>query len=120
MRIQDNPTILKTWLISMGSDASVVTQGIATGLNEQMDSGEVVAVWFDLKNSSHVTAGGVQLTVTSQDPDVTFLDNSFNVGYLAPNQAQILYEKINGLDIVQALGSIPSGNSYFKSRDSIY
>ncbi len=117
LKIEDNPNKLKSWLYSMQSDTSLVTQGIETGINNQLDPGEVVALWFDLKNVSDLTAGGVGLNITSKDPEVTFLDARTNIGAVSSSQAQIQYFKVNGTAIVEALSGpnypIGTGNSYF-------
>ncbi|MEK6706410.1 MAG: hypothetical protein AABZ06_11545, partial [Bdellovibrionota bacterium] len=61
MKIQDNPAILKGWLMRMGLSPTVITQDIETGTNGKLDPGDVAAVWFDAGNTDEVTAGGVQL-----------------------------------------------------------
>lgn len=121
IRVQDNPTQLKTWLIEMFGNpaaASLVPQGLDTGLNSKLDPGELVAIWFDMQDTEATTAGGVQLTVTALDPQVTF-DQQTNIGWISSAQAQIIYGKINGTAIVTALASpsatynVGAGNSYF-------
>lgn len=117
LKVEDNPNKLRSWLYSLGSDPGLVTHGIETGMNAQLDPGEIAAIWFDLKNVSAVTAGGVQLRIVSQDPEVTFLDGMTNIGAVSSSEAQIQYFKINGTAIVQALNgpNFPTGagNSYF-------
>ena len=51
-------------------------------INSKLDPGEVAAVWFDIENQSDVTAGGVVITATSKDPDLIFLDDAINIGFL--------------------------------------
>lgn len=120
LRIEDHPTQLKSWLFNMGSDPELVTQGISTGLNSQLDPGDLVAIWFDVKNVAQATAGGVELTVISLDPEVTFLDNGTNIGALSESSAQIHYSKVNGTEVVSALTGptygVGTGNSYFKTN----
>jgi hypothetical protein len=120
--IEDDPEVLIQWLSEMGGDPQLVTQGLGTGLNRQLDPGETVAVWFDLQNNADLTAGGVLVSVASSDPEIEILDQRTNIGYMTRsglNQAQIMYGKINGNSIVKALnpgdftGSIPIGNTYF-------
>lgn len=119
MRIEDDPTLLKSWLAQLGVDGSVIPQGFQTGLNRRLDPGEVDAIWFDIENTSSVTAGDVEVTVTQTDPDVQFVDSSLNFGPISSSQAQMIYGKINGTSIVTALSStnttfnVPTGNSYF-------
>jgi hypothetical protein len=123
--VEDDPELLAKWLGDIGSDSHIITQGLGTGLNREMDPGEVVAVWFDLQNNVDLTAGGVLVSVTSADPEIEILDQRINIGYMTrsgANQAQIMYEKINGAGIVRALNqgqvatAIPIGNSYFKTN----
>ncbi|MEO5971165.1 MAG: hypothetical protein ABIQ95_14650, partial [Bdellovibrionia bacterium] len=125
MFVEDDPELLIKWLGDIGANPQLVTQGLGTGLNYEMDPGETVAVWFDLQNNDNVTAGGVLLTVTSDDPEVEILDQRTNIGYMTrsgSNQAQIMYEKINGNSIVRTLNqeqlasSIPIGNTYFTTN----
>ena len=128
VRIQDNPLILKEWLLSLGfSDQEAnqaIPQGLSTGLNGQLDPGETAMIWFDVQDTSTITAGGVLITATSNDPDVQIYDPSLNIGAVsglaAPQtQAQIRYGKINGTAIVSALASnnpannVATRNSYF-------
>jgi hypothetical protein len=124
VRIEDRPSVLQDWLDSMRS-STMVTQDNTTGLNSKLDPGETAAIWFDLQNNSELTAGGVLLTVTLNDPDVTLLDGHTNIGHLSQsdlNQTQIMYGKVNGTKIVQQLNAsgsaneIPTGNTYFKSN----
>jgi hypothetical protein len=125
LRIQDNPTLIKEWLLSIlgGDGSALVPQGVTTGLNSQLDPNELVAVWFDLLNNDAQTAGGVELTVKSLDPDVTFESNpDLNRGLLGSDTAQIRYGKVNGTNIVTALTSsnqtyhVGTGNSYFRTN----
>lgn len=129
MYIHDNPSDLKAWLNLMENDSSIVTQGISTGLNHLLDPGEVAAIWFDIQNNSNLTAGGVLVTVTALDPEIQFVElNTLNSSYagVLTSSTQIMYGKINGTDIVAALGQIPgsgtpnglaypvpTGNTYF-------
>ncbi|MBL7717125.1 MAG: M36 family metallopeptidase [Bdellovibrionales bacterium] len=124
VKIVDNPNTLKSWIASaFGSNMSaVVTHTTATGLNNRLNAGEVVAIWFDIKNDSTITAGGINVKAQSLDPDVTFLDGHYNYGYISSTEAQIMYSKINGSAIVTALGtgtgaySISTENRYFKTN----
>ncbi|MCM2277131.1 MAG: hypothetical protein NDJ89_03580 [Oligoflexia bacterium] len=116
VRIEDLPQILKSWL----GTPDAIPQGIETGRNNKLDPGEVVALWFDLRNVSEVTAGGILLKVTSLDPDaVSFLGYEANPGFVAPEETQIFYSKINGTAATAALTSglypIATSNSYFKT-----
>jgi hypothetical protein len=115
VRVTDNPTTLRQWIREWyGTSDDVVTQGIATGLNNRLDAGETVAIWFDVANRSAYTAGGLQLTVSSLDPAVHFLDSSYNPGAISDAQAQILYAKVNGSGITAALSpGISTGPRYF-------
>jgi hypothetical protein len=114
----DDPNRLRGWLLYwLGSDPNVVQQGISTGLNQRLDEGETAAIWFDIGNRSELTAGGLLLTVTSQDPGVTFLDGNYNVGAISAQQAQIRYGKVNGSGVVRALSpEVPTGTSYFQTN----
>ena len=128
--ILDDPQQLQSWLSNMGASPEIVTQGLSTGLNSQLDPGEVAAMWFDLENSSNITAGGVLLTVVSPDPDLQILGSAVNVGYLdgltGSNAAQIMYGKVNGTGIVSLLNpagtnhEIPMGNTYFTTNPFFY
>ncbi|HLE01122.1 MAG TPA: hypothetical protein VJB59_12735 [Bdellovibrionota bacterium] len=122
VKIVDHPSILKNWLNRTGADPKVIPQGNATGLNGQVDAGEVVAMWFDLQNYSDLTAGNVYLRVKSLNPAVTFLDNAVNEGFVSENETHVVYAKVNGTEIVQKLSSpkpafdVPLGNSYFRTN----
>jgi hypothetical protein len=123
-----DPQVLQMWIGSINGgikNPPQIPQTIQTGLNNQLDPGEIDAIWFDLKNTSKITAGGVLLTVTTTDPEVTILDGRYNIGYVptaSGNGAQIMYAKVNGTDIVTALSpdgsaaAVPTGNSYFKTN----
>ncbi len=122
--IKDNPIELKAWLEQIGGDSTAITQTISTGLNGKLDPGEVAAIWFDLQNNSSMTAGGIVLTVTSLDPEVTMMDGrEANIAPISATQAQVIYHKINGTAIVSALASakatyhVPTGNSYFQTNN---
>ena len=125
LKVFDDPVVLKRWLIQQGSEPSVIRQDLSSALNSELDPGEVAMVWFDLKNESSLTAGGVLLTVTSLDPDVEIMDARFNIGYLSgssENQTQVMYGKINGTAIVSQFnsgsssGSIPTDRTYFTTN----
>jgi len=123
LRIVDDPLQLKTWLFNMRRNPEIVQQGLGTGINGQADPGEVLAVWFDLKNNAELTAGGVLLTVTSLNPNLEVLTyEAANYGGISPSQAQIRYSKINGTQIVTALSqggsgyTVPTGNTYFTTN----
>lgn len=116
LRILDTPTLLKDWLLDMfGSLAAValVPQGIETGINGKMDPGELVTVWFDLKNLEAASAGGVMLTVVPLDPYAT-IETHANRGLVSTTEAQIMYGKVNGTAIVTALDS---SNATYKVAD---
>ncbi len=111
--VQDNPQILTKWLTQLGLDPSVIQQGLSTGLNSMLDPGEVAVIWFDLQNNDDLTAGGVLVSVTSTDPDVEILDDSYNVGFSGrggQNQAQVMYYKINGKTMGTLLNPILGGS----------
>lgn len=120
VKITDNSQQLKNWFLRMGTNPQVVTQ--SGGANNKFNPGEVAAIWFDVRNQSGNTAGGVTVTVTSEDPDITILDGNYNIGAISPSKAQIQYGKINGTEIVAALSSpnstfhVPTGNSYFETN----
>jgi hypothetical protein len=124
LRVLDHPSTLKNWLTRMGvgSPEQIVTQGIATGLDGRAQAGEAIAVWFDLKNVSDRTAGGVQLDVKSRSASARILGYAVNDGYIDDTRAQIQYAKVNGTGIVSALASadstkhVPTGNSYFSTH----
>lgn len=124
VKIIDNPNTLKSWLAqAYGSGASsVITHTTATGLNNRLNAGEVVAIWFDIKNDSTLTAGGINVRAESLDTDVTFLSGDYNLGFISSSTAQIQYSKVNGSAIVTALGtgsgaySIATENRYFKTN----
>jgi hypothetical protein len=122
--IQDDPQVLKRWLEEFGIEGSIIPQGIETGLNHEIDPGEVVAAWFDLKNQDAITAGGVLLSVRSLDPDlIQVVGARLNPGYLtlaSEPEAQIVYEKINGAQVVHQLSAqapnsarVPTDTTYF-------
>jgi hypothetical protein len=120
IRVQDNPVKLKSWVYSLGGDPNVVTQGVSTS-NSKPDAGEVVALWFDIRDVDAVTAGGVLVKVTSPDTDISFLNGYYNYGSLSSSQVQIRYGKVNGTGIVAALSTgsasfaVPTSNTYFKT-----
>ncbi|MCM2323204.1 MAG: hypothetical protein NDJ90_08065 [Oligoflexia bacterium] len=116
LKVEDLPQTLKAWL----GMPEAIPQTIETGRNNKADPGEVIALWFDLKNISEVTAGGVLLKVVSLEPElVTFLGNDINVGYVSPSETQVMYSKINGTAAALALSSgrypIATSNTYFKT-----
>ena len=117
IRINDNGSVLRAWLQGRGQDASVVQQ--ANG-NQKLDPGETAVIWFDLQNNAAVTAGGVNLTVTSLDPDVSFISGA-NPGWISNSRVQIQYSKINGTGIVGSIsqsagaGGVRTSNTYFES-----
>jgi hypothetical protein len=124
VRILDNSVKLKTWLAQMGGNPAVVPSTLR--INNKLDPGETVAIWFDLRNLAARSAGGILLTVTVDDADVRLLDGTANIGALLPSasfpnrtQAQVVYSKVNGTEVVTALSSsnpslnVPTGNSYF-------
>lgn len=123
VKILDNSNTLGAWFARMGArDPRIVTQGIDTGLNGVIDAGEVFAIWFDIANGSDRTAGGLQVTAISSDPDLEFLDSGFNIGAISSQMAQIRYGKVNGSSIVSALASssstfhVPTGATYFRTN----
>ncbi|OFZ19904.1 MAG: hypothetical protein A2X94_14710 [Bdellovibrionales bacterium GWB1_55_8] len=121
MKIFDHPTELKIWLAKMGSDPKQVTQTNAS-LNGMLSGAEVAALWFDIENRAELTAGSVYLRVRSMNPAVMFLDSRTNSGAISDSEAHIVYSKINGTGIVQALFSpdsafhVPTANSYFRTN----
>jgi hypothetical protein len=117
IRIADNPVVLKDWLdFWIGAPSSVVSQAASNG---RANPGDAIALWFDIKNSSSVTAGGINLKVTALDSRLSFLDEEYNAGFVDSSHAQIQYAKVNGSAVVTALSSanltfnVPTGNSYF-------
>ncbi|MGK5083227.1 hypothetical protein WDW37_07960 [Bdellovibrionota bacterium FG-1] len=128
LRVQDNPTLLKTWLTQITGSSNVndlIPQGITEGLNGQLDPGELVAVWFDIQNTAAQTAGGVQLTVTTLDPEITFdtqVNMSNSEGFGDETKTQMIYGKINGTNIVTSLSSanstysVATASNYFKTN----
>lgn len=125
MKIMDNPIALKSWVLAMGvpgTDVADFAQSVSTGNNGRLDAGESVIVWFDLGNSTAVTAGGIELTVQALDPEITFLNENYNFGLIDSENAQIRYGKVNGSAIVASLNdsansalNVPTGNSYFQT-----
>ena len=124
--VEDDYLLLKFWLTEEGGDPTLITQGPETGLNHRLDPGDVAAVWFDIQNSSAITAGGLEVTVKSLDSDVTILDGRANWAPIATAvglmEAQTHYFKVNGTSIVQDISSanqsfhVATGNSYFKTN----
>lgn len=124
MKVFDSPTDLKVWMARMGVDPNRITHGIDTGLNGKLDPGEIAVIWFDLKNVSETTAGGVELDVIlPSGAGVVFLNKDVNAGYFEDLRAQIRYGKINGTGVVNALNNsanssdnVPISNSYFSTN----
>lgn len=122
MKIEDGPTRLRIWARMLGQSSGVIPQGVSASNNGRLSKSEYAAIWFDIKNTSAITAGGLQITVKSLNPKVTVLDGRFNVGAQSSSQAQIQYLKANGTGIVSALSSananahVGVGNSYFKTN----
>lgn len=123
--VLDDPLVLRNWLLRMGANSGLIKADLANSGNSQLDPGEVAALWFDLENQSDITAGGVLVTATSTTPHLVFLDESTNIGYMTlsgSNQAQIMYGKVNGKQIVSAFNPaggaplIPIGNTYFRTN----
>ncbi len=129
--IMDNPVVLKQWLENMGKDPTLISQSGPTSLNSKLDPGEIAVIWFDIQNNSEQTVGGVLVSAASFDDDLTFFNNSLNPGFLSDslfNEAQVMYSKINGKQIVRTLGAVsqpfdtnqysilPLGNTYFKTN----
>ncbi len=125
--IVDNPDILKGWVNRMFDlpDTSFLNPNASTHHNGQIEPGEAAAIWFDIQNIQDVTAGGVLVTVTSTDPDLSILRNSVNIGYMTlsgTNSTQIMYGKINGNGIINNLNNsneevnIPTRNTYFNTN----
>jgi hypothetical protein len=126
VQIVDNAQVLRSWLtgtrfgFSLPDAEQLVPQGLdGGGINGLFDPGETDMIWFNLEDTSTVTAGSVLLTVTAQDPEITFLDGSVNVAPISSTSAQVIYQKVNGTSIVMALSSpnstlnVPTGNTYF-------
>jgi len=130
VHITDSPSKLKSWIGSLGGKTSMIPQNTDTGLNNRMDPGEVVLVWFNIQNTSATTAGAVELAVESLDPEVTLLTDEngvhYNIGAVSNSVAQIQYGKINGNDIVTSLSkggilyAVPTGNTYFLTNPYYY
>ena len=102
----------------------IPTEVLSLSLVGDLPAGEwcfvCTILWFDVQNNSELTAGGVELTVHSDNPEVaTFLSEQYNFGYVAQDELQIQYSKINGTGIVSRLRSdlptfhVPTGPSYF-------
>ena len=114
MRVFDDPATFLQW----GVDPSLIHQ---TAEQDKLIPGDFALVWFDLKNIGAKTAGGVLLDITSGDSDIT-MNPDYNNGYITNNRAQIMYQKINGSEIVTALSStnanynVPTSNDYFSSN----
>ena len=124
-KLIDDPMVLKRWLAQQGADPQIIQPDPSQTLNSMLDPGEVVMVWFDLKNNSNLTAAGILLTVSSLDPEVEILDSRFNIGFLSGSsepKAQVMYGKVNGSDILSVLNPpqldtmIPMGNTYFSTN----
>ena len=123
LKIIDNGIKLKAWLYTIGSDPDIINQSLGDGnTNSKMSPGEVVVVWFDVKNQSEQTVGSTYFDVTSMHPSVTFLDLSANLGAISDSKVQMQYYKINGTGIVDVLSSenetmnVPTGSSYFQTN----
>jgi hypothetical protein len=102
LKIEDDPSSLGAWLRNaLRIDPSWIGEQSASG---KLAPGKFAMIWFDIENTSERTAGGVLLTVTSEDPDVTFLERPLNLGFMGPSQVQIQYPKINGSGAVRTLG----------------
>ena len=117
IRIDDNAAALQIALQGRGLDTSIV-QG-ANG-NQALDPGETAVIWFDIENDEQLTAGGVTLTVTSLDPEISFVQAP-NPGWISSTKVQTQYSKINGTGIVSSIsqsagpGGVHTSNSYFES-----
>ena len=117
--VVDHPAQLKRWISRFGYSPSLIPQGPVTGLNGKMDSGEIVMLWFNIQNLDPVTAGSIELTVSSKNENLEILGPGLNFGFISNSKAQIRYSKINGSKVVNALSSpssdfhVPTGNSYF-------
>src|SRR5690606_27077452 len=70
IRVLDHPFRLQSWLYSSGRDGSVITQGVDTGLNSKADSGEVIALGFDLQNQDDISVARPHLLIVSKNPHV--------------------------------------------------
>lgn len=127
IHVMDDPILIKKWFSQMldkpdARDLEILDYQTA---NDKLDPGDIAAIWFDIQNDQSLTAGGVLLTVTSTDSDISIMSEGTNIGYLtlsAENQTQIMYGKVNGTSIVEQLNtpsaatSVPMGNSYFKTN----
>jgi hypothetical protein len=115
--IEDNPLQLKAWARQHRGDESEIDDSLS--IDGKLDPGEIGVVWFDIANDSDITAGGIEIKVTSLDPDIEILDSRFNLGAVNESQASIFYSKINGVNVVKALDSlnpayvVPNSNTYF-------
>lgn len=124
VKILDEPAILKIWL---GEEYKKwVPQGIQTGINDQLDPGELAVIWFDIKNISieGISAGGVlvQINIAREAP-ITFPSHPLNLGAISEKTAQIMLSKINGTKVVSQLrdslmpeNNLKIGNSYFMTN----
>ena len=90
--------------------------------DEKFKPGDKGAVWFDLKNLSALTAGGISLDVTIVGSGIRFLDGNYNYGYQSDSHANIYYGKVNGSAVVAALAasdpnySVPTDTTYFRTN----
>ena len=126
--IQDNPQILAKWLTQMGLDSSILSTGASAEFNSTLGPGKVAVIWFDVQNEEDITAGGLLLSVVSEDPDVEVLGESYNVGFGsrdAKNQAQVMYSKVNGKAMGANLKSIlgssrPEGRRFWTQGNTYF
>ena len=114
MEVFDDPATFLQW----GVDPTLIHQ---TAEQDQLIPGDFALIWLDIANTGAKTAGGVMLDITSSDPAIK-MDDHYNYGFITTSRAQIMYQKINGSEIVTALTStnpgynVPTGNSYFTSN----
>jgi hypothetical protein len=106
----------------MGMSGGLVPQGLGS-INSQLGANKVVAVWFDVQDSNAITAGGVNIAVTLNTPNLVSFLPSANVGQIDSTHAQIMYGKINGTQIVTELNdsadsskNVATGNSYMQTN----
>ena len=100
LKIIDNPAVLAAW-----TGPGVIPQTATGNINDKFDPGEIDAVWFNISNKALRTAGGLLLTITSENPKITFLGSGYNPGIIDSLNTQVRYSKINGSAIVDALNA---------------
>jgi hypothetical protein len=126
LKILDNPGKLIDWTMRMFGtyrDPGFIPQSTSTGLNGALDPGEVVVVWFDLRNVSAITAGSVQVSVTIPDADKDAIEihPNLNIGIQTLQTAQTVYAKVNGTQIRDWLTTVDGAHaSYVVPTDNTF